>query len=252
MDAMPTRHIDPPADIRSALVMLSMDPHVVPEKIAALWKVQREMEADRAQVEYTVAMNAVQAEIEPVVRDTMNDQTRSMYAKQGTIHAAIQPIYCRHGFTLEFDTEEISDTHIRVILEVSHIGGHTKRRQMPGAHDTAGFKGTPNKTAIQGVGSTVTYLRRYLTLLAFNVPLADDNDGNRPAPNNGRLSEAQVEELELLMRQTRTSEGKFLAHMLPDLRSITQAPADDFPRLKTALLLKQRLIAQREQNGARP
>ncbi len=257
MDAMPTRHIEPPADIRSALILLSMDPSIVPEKIGALWKVHQEMEAEDARRQYAVAMLGAQTEIQQIVRSLPNTSTNSKYAPLEVIDEHARPIYTRHGFTLEFDAPPEDSTDIRMTCHVTHApSGHCVVRHLPGDIDMSGPKGTPNKTPIQGIGSSVSYLRRYLTLMVFNIVLrGEDTDGNRPAKNNARLTEGQVLELELLMRQTRTSEGKFLAHMLPGLRSITQAPADDYPRLKTALLMKQRHIAHRaevaEQNGAR-
>jgi hypothetical protein len=59
-----------------------------------------------------------------------------------------------------------------------HVGGHTKRRSLEGGLDVAGPKGAATKTAIQGKGSSVSYLRRYLTLLIFNITVEnEDRDG---------------------------------------------------------------------------
>jgi hypothetical protein len=74
-----------------------------------------------------------------------------------------------------------------------------------------------------------------------------DNEGNRPKnnPREGRISDADAEELWKLMAQTQTQEGRFLAAMCPDLRSITQAPAADYHRLRNALLTKVSVLEQR-------
>jgi hypothetical protein len=60
------------------------------------------------------------------------------------------------------------------------------------------------------------------------------------AANNARLAQHEVNELWDLMRDTRTGEGRFLAVMCPGLRSVLQAPASDFLRLRNALLAKLR------------
>jgi hypothetical protein len=44
--------------------------------------------------------------------------------------------------------------------------------------DTKGPRGTPNKTATQGFGSTMSYGRRYLKALMFDLVIAgEDDDG---------------------------------------------------------------------------
>jgi len=224
------------------------DPSINVDKLQMLLTMQREIVADDARLQFNRAMSAAQAEMQPVVRDATNDQTRSKYARLETIDAAVRPIYTRHGFCLEYNSEAIDGPNERIVCEVSHTAGHSKRFQLEAAVDMAGPQGKANKTALHGLGSTVSYLRRYLLCMAFNIVLtSDDNDGQRQqrAPD-GRLTEAQFKELWELMRDTDTSEGKFLAAMCPGLRTVAQASAGDFLRLKNALLAKARQRAARK------
>jgi hypothetical protein len=49
------------------------------------------------------------------------------------------------------------------------------------------MRGSPNKTAIHGFGSAMSYGRRYLLLLIFNLAMRhEDNDGNHINPETGR------------------------------------------------------------------
>jgi hypothetical protein len=253
--------VEPPlADSLLNFVARAMaDPTINVDKLEVLLRIQREIVADDARLQFNRAMSLAQGEMQPVIRDAANDQTRSKYARLETIDAAIRPIYTRNGFCLEFNSEPIEGPNERIVCEVSHSAGHTKRFQLEAAPDTAGPQGKANKTALHGLGSTVSYLRRYLTCMAFNVALTnDDNDGNRSRPNasnDGLLTEPQVEELWDLMERTQTQEGRFLAAMCPQLRSVSQAPAKEFPRLRNALLTKAGVLTQRARthNGdARP
>jgi hypothetical protein len=133
------------------------------------------------------------------------------------------------------------------VCEVSHSLGHTKRFHLEAAPDTIGPKGTANKTPLHGLGSTVSYLRRYLTCMIFNVVVrSEDNDGNRrTAAHDGRIGEAQVQELYDLMKRGRITEGQVLAKMAPDLRSITQLPGQQFHVVRNALLSRLNVMAQR-------
>jgi hypothetical protein len=229
------------------------DPTIDVAKLESLLRMQREIVADDARLQFNRAMSAAQGEMQPVLRNARNDQTNSRYANLEAVDAAIRPIYARHGFCLEFNSEPLDGPNVRIVCEVSHVGGHSKKYCLEAALDTAGPKGVGNKTPVQGLGSSVSYLRRYLTCMIFNVVLTnEDNDGerarergDRQRPAAGRISIEQLAELSDLMRRTRTEEGKFLAAMAPALRSIEDAPAADFPRLRNALLTKLGVLKQR-------
>ena len=223
------------------------DPAIDVAKLESLLRMQREIVADDARLQFNRAMSAAQGEMQPVLRNAQNTQTNSRYATLEAVDAAIRPIYTRHGFCLEFNSEPLDGANVRVVCEVSHVGGHSKKYCLEAALDTAGPKGTGNKTPVQGLGSSVSYLRRYLTSMAFNVVLTnnEDNDGNRTRTDAGRLSLEQLAVLSDLMAQTRTEESRFLAAMTPGLTSIEDAPAADFPRLKNALLTKKEVLRQR-------
>ena len=227
------------------------DPSIDVDKLKALITIQREIVADDARVQYIRAMAAAQGEMVPVIRDATNDQTRSKYARLETIDAAVRPIYFRHGFILEFNSEAIEGPNERIVCEVSHAAGHTKKFQLEAAPDTMGPQGKANKTALHGLASTVSYLRRYLTCMIFNIVLAnEDNDGNHGRrEDTGELAgRNQVEELSALMRETGTEEVRLLRHYFPEpssIRSIRDVPVGHYIKLKNALLTKKNILAQR-------
>jgi hypothetical protein len=240
------------------LAHAARDPSIEVGKLEALRRMQREDIAEDARLQYIRAMASAQAEMLPVTRDAHNDQTRSKYARLETIDAAIRPIYTRHGFTLEFNSEAIEGPNERIVCEVSHAGGHAKKFQLEAPPDVAGAKGNANKTPLHGLASTVSYIRRYLVCMVFNVVLAnDDNDGNRgrPAANDtGELAgRTQAEELYRLLAECslngtvdETSERAFLKAMgMGELRTIKEVPVGHFIRCKNALLTKQNIMRQR-------
>jgi hypothetical protein len=222
------------------------DPAIDVAKLAELLRIQREIIAREARLQFTRAMSAVQGEMQPVLRNARNDQTSSRYATLEAIDAAIRPVYARHGFCLSFNSEPMDGSNVRVVCEVSHHGRHSKEYRLDAALDLLGPQGKANKTPLHGLGSSLSYIRRYLTCMIFNVVLTnEDNDGNRTRGEPGKLSAGQVEELNGLMRLTRTVERKFLDALAPGLNAIEEAPAADYPRLKNALLTKQSVLKQR-------
>lgn len=155
------------------------DPSVDVTKFESLLRMQREILADEARQTFGRAMAAVQAEMRPIVRDAENKQTNSRYAKLESIDAIIRPIYAGNGFSLSFDSPPATPPNIKITCEVSHIGGHSKTYTLESGLDIVGAKGVVNKTALHGLGSTISYMQRYLTRMIFNVVLTDeDDDGN--------------------------------------------------------------------------
>jgi hypothetical protein len=236
------------------------DPNTNVDKLQVLLKEQREIIAYDARLQFSRAMSAAQGEIQAVLRDAKNDQTNSKYARLETIDAAIRPVYVRHGFCLEFNSESIEGPNERIVCEVSHTAGHAKKFQLEAAPDTAGPQGRANKTPLHGLGSTVSYLRRYLTTMIFNVVLtSDDNDGNRqkPAANeervNGLLTRKEIEELAgLLKRFPKIDVDAFLDWQeLADIGAIGKIAAKDFPIIKNELLKRLKVLTEREAFAAR-
>jgi hypothetical protein len=164
----------------NSLVKIAMDKGFDLDRLQQVIDMQERQEAKAAEREYVDAMNRCQEKMPIIVRDKENQLTKSSYARLETVAAAIRPVYTSEGFTLEF-SEGVSPlpNHRRVLCQVQHRGGHKKEFHLDSPIDDVGAQGKANKTAIQGLGSMISYLRRYLTLMIFNIVVADeDNDGN--------------------------------------------------------------------------
>lgn len=190
-----------PTNLMQALAIAAADPRMELVKVQGLWAMHKEMMDRAAEGAFIDAMARAQAKIEPIVKNRKNDHTKSMYATLGAINDAITPIYSAEGLAVSFDTfsterdkdlPPLMQGWIRVITIVSHRGGHSRKYHLDGPLDDAGKDGTKNKTGIQAMGSTVSYLRRYLVCMIFNVATADDNDGNGGGSGATRLDEKKL------------------------------------------------------------
>jgi ERF superfamily len=157
---------------------VARDPSVNLDRLERLLAQREKAMADGARVAFNTAMAAAQAEMEPVFRDASNPQTRSKYASYGALDNAIREIYSRHGFGVTFDTAKAEQPdHIRVLLFVSR-GAHERTYHLDVPVVTKGFKGTDMMTLTHATLSGVTYGRRALLAMAFNIATTDD-DGNK-------------------------------------------------------------------------
>lgn len=237
--------------IMSKVIELASAPGTNPEMFDRLVAWQEREQARQAQTAFNDAMSAAQSEMQAIVRATPNSATNSKYAALEAIDAAIRPIYTRHGFSLTF-TEVANDGPDLKIACIVRRAGHNETFYLSAAPDTVGPKGAPNKTPVQGVGSSVSYLRRYLTVMVFNIALkGEDNDGNRQRrePDTGELiGRAQVAELRALMTETRILESVVLAKKAPDFSTIEALPAAAFVPIRNDLLSRKNILAQRAAN----
>ena len=216
------------------------DPTIDVAKLDALLRMQREIKADWARAEYNRAMNAAQAEVQPVARTAENTQTHSFYAKLEVVDAEIRPIYLRHGFSLSYNTvAPLVPGSIRVECRCGHIAGHFELFHREAPADTLGPKGTAVKTYLHGGGSTETFLKRYLSCGIFNVVFkGQDDDGVRGGQRF--IDGAQVKILSDLLMETHSDLDRYCAvfgvHGLPEIE------AKDFTPALNALLGKRKKI----------
>jgi hypothetical protein len=212
----------PPATMLTLIARAAADPSVDLDKMRALLDMQREIVADQARQEFNRAMNAAQAEIQPVVRTTENTQTFSRYAKLEAVDEAIRPIYLRHGFALSYDTvPPLVAGNICVQCRCTHTGGHSEKYHREAAADTLGPKGSAVKTALHGGASTETFLKRYLTCGIFNVVFKDQDDDG-VAGGLRLISEDQILKLNALIQETDSSIDGFLRFMVVEALSDIQ------------------------------
>ena len=227
------------------IAAMASDPNVDVAKFKALVELQQSILAQQAEAEYNRAMSLAQADMEPIVRDANNSHTRSKYATLERIDAAIRPIYTRHGFALSSNSEPIPNG-VRVLCEVTHSAGHKKLHKLEGALDTAGAKGASNKTDIQGLGSSITYLRRYLTIMIFNLALTnEDDDGNKAG--GGFIDAATVTLINDLIKQTSANKDAFLDWLgAEDVESIS---VRDKAKAINGLMAKKKEAAPKAEGG---
>jgi hypothetical protein len=161
-----------------AIIAASADPAVDVGKVGELVKLHQDLQARDWEQRFNAAMAACQADLEPVARNQSNTQTGSRYADLAKLAETALPVIHRHGFALQFgEVATPKPNHIGVAVRISHRDGHAERAEFHVPLDLCGFKGTPNKTAIHGWGSALTYCRRYALLCAFNVIVSGDDDG---------------------------------------------------------------------------
>jgi ERF superfamily protein len=240
-DGLPTSMPVPQAtssnQLLAVLSRMMADPSVDIERIergAALYEraLARDMETA-----FNQAMRDAQSEMRPIAALANNPQTKSKYAKYDALDNAVRPIYSKHGFSLSFyQGEGAPSDHIRVQCKLS-CGGHTERPYLDMPADGKGAKGGDAMTKTHATGAGVTYGRRYLLGMIFNLVIGEDHDGNDAMPGEA-ISQEQLVELIQLADEHSVDKQKFCAYMKTP--SLAELPARQFKRACDAIRAKKR------------
>lgn len=246
-DALAAARPDDPLAMLSAALQSGQDP----AKLEKLMDLAERWKADRAAEQFAGAMNECQKLMPCVVKDALNKHTSSTYARLETVQTTIRPVYTQEGFSLSYGTEDSKlDGHVRVVCDVRHVGGHKERYTLDAPLDGAGMKGSSNKTGIQATGSTISYARRYLLMMIFNLTVADqDTDGNALDALD-TITEAEGLEVEDLITDSKADRERFLEwcekgrHLVPGERLVSNIRKKSLAAVIDTLNRKKAKVAQ--------
>jgi len=164
----------------SMIERVAMSPDVTMEKLEQLMQMQERIEERNARKAYDSAIADMQAELPRVAENGKSHNNK--YALLEDINDAVRPTLQRHGFAIKFDLEQPEGVVI-VRATLSHREGHREDACVTLPLDTSG-----SKSAVQSVGSTISYGKRYTICALLNISTGDDIDGN----DNG-LAEAIID-----------------------------------------------------------
>lgn len=153
--------------------------------------------------ELATALNAFQAELVTVGKNSNNPFFKSKYADLADIMLTAQPVVTKHGLSVvqlldNLDGKPALTTHL------IHKSGQAVSATIP----LILAKEDP-----QGVGSAITYMRRYGYAAALQIVIDEDDDGNRassaqakPQPKANSLA-ATDKQKELIVRLLASRKG---------------------------------------------
>src|SRR2546426_2721795 len=170
------------------------DPSIDVDKLDRLLQMRERENARVAERAFNTALAEAQTEMHPVAADSDNPQTRSRYASYAALDRAVRPIYTTHGFALSFNTADApGPEQARILCDVCHAGGHTRRYHVDMPVDGKGARGGDVMTKTHAMGSGISYGMRYLLRMIFNLAIDQDDDGN--AAGGRKTSESDSRKL---------------------------------------------------------
>jgi acyl-CoA-binding protein len=141
-----------------------------PEALERLLQMQRDHEANEARKAYAVALIALKRDLPTVIARDKAVEFKSTFYKHASLAQvmdAVTEALTAHGFALTWHPSSTGNT-VTVKCRLTHHQGHFEEVPLSAPVDTQG-----GKSAIQGVGSTMTMLQRYSALALLGISTAD-------------------------------------------------------------------------------
>lgn len=168
--------VSAPAVSESAAILhvierAAMNPNVDIDKMERLLQMQERIMERNARAAYSSAFAEMQPEL-PAIPEHGKGHGNITYALWEDINDLIKPVLARYGFGISFQTGRDGPS-ILVTAILSHRDGHSEQTTMSLPLDTSG-----SKNAVQAVGSSTSYGKRYTAQALLNLTSrGEDDDG---------------------------------------------------------------------------
>jgi len=175
------------------LIELALEKGAGVDQLEKLMEMQSRWEQKEASKEFKRAFTEFQA-MKPELKKTESvmygGKLQFKFNSLAAIQKAVDPVLSKFGLSYRWEQQEV-DNRIEITCILSHISGHSEYTSLSAPLDTSG-----SKNAIQSIGSTVSYLKRYTLEGACGLSSDKDTDAAPPAelpellPTSGRWPQA--------------------------------------------------------------
>lgn len=175
-ESMPA--VEQTAGLVRMIEAVCLNPEMDVEKLERMLDMQERVLDRQAEQSFQIAMADMQAELPAIERNgeiSIRGTVQSRFAKFEDINKAVLPVLQKYGFSITFETNQATG-YVSVIGVLRHKDGHKMSTMLQIPLDTSG-----SKNAVQAVGSSVSYGKRYVMSALLNITTTDDDDDGQGA-----------------------------------------------------------------------
>lgn len=209
--------------IMAVISRAAADPSCDIDKLERLMAMHERMQARDAQAEFNASMAAMQSDIPSIAERgaiVVNGQKRSDYATFEDINDVIKPIMQQHGFAITFKVENVA-AGLSVTGILMHRAGHRESTTMLLPLDTSG-----SKNAVQAVGSSTSYGKRYVMSALLNLTTRGEDDDGHAAVPSATVTTIQARQLQTLLDKCSDKAKEAFAGMYGTTTDVSKADFD--------------------------
>ncbi len=181
------------------------------------------------------ALVAAQAEMGAAVKDSQNPHFKSSFASLKAVRDACVPILNKHGIAVLQPPASEDGLTVTVNTTLLHTSGETL---------TSALTVKPVKSDPQGIGSAITYARRYGLAGMVGLAFADEDDDGEASAGRAPQAAAMPEGFEAWAKalsecpDTATLQARWTTSSVERRRYMTQHHADVWARIKASVAAK--------------
>ena len=208
----------PETGLITMIERVAMSPDADIAKLEKMLDMQERVLDRQSKQAFAADMAAMQADL-PIIAETSSGHNNK-YAKFDSIIAKVRPIMQVYGFAVAFEVDQSQDKMIKVTAKVTHKDGHSDSTSIALPADSGG-----SKNAVQAIGSTVSYGKRYTFCALLNIATGEDDDAQSAVEF---ISETQLADLKALLSELKRKEADFAKYL--KVPAIAYLPAKDYKR----------------------
>lgn len=125
--------------------------------------------------ELVSALAKAQGEIMPAIKDSLNPHFKSKYADLNSVWSACREPLSKNGLAIVQTMGKDESGQISLLTTLAHSSGQWIKSRMPII---------TNKMDPQGIGSALTYYRRYSLSAIVGISTDEDDDGEKAMGRN--------------------------------------------------------------------
>jgi hypothetical protein len=209
---------DSTSKVLTLIERVALDPRGNVEKLERVIRMYQSLKAKEAELSYNAAKGRILKKLAGIkiiknraaLYEIEKGKTQKgiheafRYAPLEEIDKHLRPLLAEEDMDLSYSDEPLGGGGLLIRGRLKHLpGGHYEDFFMPAPFDTTG-----GKSGVQAVGSTNSFLRRYVACNIFNIVVVrDDDDGT-----GGTIDEAQTKTIVDMIKKARVG-PKFLKYM---------------------------------------
>lgn len=186
----------------SILSRMSTNPNFNAEAFTVLIAAAERERLDQRKAEFATALHAVQSMRLRAYKSKKGQNSR--YAPLEDIDELLAPHLKANGLTVSFDCPSITESGMMtMVLNIYHVNGYSEPRSLPMPVDDIGKNkdGKRLRPLIQDHGSTVSYSRRALLKMCFNIVETDEDDDGQMGEGSNPISQDEADTLRAKMSE---------------------------------------------------
>lgn len=186
--------------IISIIADLAKDKDADLAKFERLIQLKKEMDEYESKKAFDDDYSKMKPELPVVLGKHYNEQTKHKFAKLEDINEVIDPILGKYGFGTSSRVIAQTNDSVTMRIELRHRCGHVENMELSMPIDNKGAQGSTNKTVVQGIASTIKYLRRIGTCSLLNISAGEEDGRDDDGNGSARITTEQAADMDNRLR----------------------------------------------------